>query len=808
VIDEPSVFDYSPQHQSTCGLFFNEPVAGGPVFGPASWQGDALVCGYSRGKLYRTKLVKTPAGYVAQNNLIASLNMLTADACVSPRGELVVAVHSGGPDWGSGPTGPGKLYKIAYRDQNVAQPVTAWPASPSEVHIAFDRPLDEKQLKLLTDKSKVSIEFGEQVRAGDRFESFRPGYEVVSRQMSAQRRDLAVHSVQVSPDLRTLILSTSRHPQDAHYAMTLPRQAEAAAALSQHATIDLDYDLCGVAAEFASDGKTLWSGWLPHFDLQVSRTFTEQSAEHQLLWKLLEENRGALHLTARISAKSMLRPAVQPGARIDYEWPEESVQWHFTSSRPYEAHWADGDEDARELRVSLEIDPQVSTEFEIAWSTNEDDRRRALPLSRMKLPWAPEAGAAQEASPAPYERPELAGGDWSRGRKLFFSEEAACSKCHTHFGNGGRIGPDLSNLSERDYASVLRDVKEPSYAINPDFLAYSAELIDGRVLTGSVRTEGGKLHIGDDKGEVAVVDPSDIERMQALPISTMPKGIDEKIGAGALKDLLTFLLSAPPRMPDYGPQKPPPARTKAEVNAILAGAVKDDREMSTVRIVLVAGPKDHGPGEHDYPAWQETWAKLLAIDESVKVSTASPWPSEEDLKTADCLVFYQHGDWNNEKARQIDEYLRRGGGLVYLHYAVDGGADPAGFAERIGLAWKGGESRFRHGELVLDFKPGKDHPIARNFDKAAFHDESYWKLVGDPTKIQLLADGEEEGERQPLFWTCEREKGRVFVSILGHFSWTFDDPLFRALVLRGIAWTTRQNVDRFNDLVLPGARVE
>ena len=52
VIDEPSVFDYGPQHQSTCGLVFNEPVNGGPVFGPAWWAGDALLTGYSRGKLY------------------------------------------------------------------------------------------------------------------------------------------------------------------------------------------------------------------------------------------------------------------------------------------------------------------------------------------------------------------------------------------------------------------------------------------------------------------------------------------------------------------------------------------------------------------------------------------------------------------------------------------------------------------------------------------------------------------------------------------------------------------------------------
>src|SRR5439155_8131524 len=78
VIDEPSTYDYGPQHQSTCGLCFNEPLkTNGPTFGPKAWAGDAFVAGYSRGKLYRTQLMKTPNGYVAQNHLLASLNMLT-----------------------------------------------------------------------------------------------------------------------------------------------------------------------------------------------------------------------------------------------------------------------------------------------------------------------------------------------------------------------------------------------------------------------------------------------------------------------------------------------------------------------------------------------------------------------------------------------------------------------------------------------------------------------------------------------------------------------------------------------------------
>jgi hypothetical protein len=54
--------------------------------------------------------------------LLAVLTMLTADSCVSPRGDLVVAAHSGLPDWGSGPKGKGKLYKIAYTDRDHPQP--------------------------------------------------------------------------------------------------------------------------------------------------------------------------------------------------------------------------------------------------------------------------------------------------------------------------------------------------------------------------------------------------------------------------------------------------------------------------------------------------------------------------------------------------------------------------------------------------------------------------------------------------------------------------------------------------------------
>ena len=261
------------------------------------------------------------------------------------------------------------------------------------------------------------------------------------------------------------------------------------------------------------------------------------------------------------------------------------------------------------------------------------------------------------------------------------------------------------------------------------------------------------------------------------------------------------------RMPEYGKTKPPEPRTRAEVERVLAGAPDPAKPLRPIHVVLVSGKKDHGPGEHDYPAWRKVWAGLVATAAKTRVSTAEPWPDKDQFRSADVIAFFQRGTWNPERARDLDAFLARGGGLVYLHYAVDGRAESPEFARRIGLAWQHGQSRFRRGELDLVFDRPEAHPIARNFRKVHFHDESYWRLTGDRSKIRVLASAVEDGEPQPILWTAEPSKGRVFVSILGHYSWTFDDPLFRTLLLRAVAWTAGEPVDRFNALVTRGVEL-
>lgn len=832
VIDEPSVYDYRPQHQSTCGLNFNEPAADGSIFGPDWWRSDAMVTGYSRGKLYRTKLASTAAGYVAQNQLLASIAALPADACIAPNRSLVIAAHSGGPDWGSGPSGSGQLFKVIYSQLDQPIPSLVWAEGPREVRIAFDRPVDPEALKDLA--SRAAIEGGEFVAAGDRFEILRPGYAAVEYQQNAPRFDVGVQGLQLTADRRTLILTTAPHFAAVSYAIALPGMESPSASrpkddrLVQLPDVDLQYDLSGVEGTWESQEGGTWQGWLPHLDLEVSRAFTKASAVHDQLWRQTGKP-GVLSLRTSLDLRDLLRPAVQIGSTIDYQWPQENVTLTFKSNsrfdvtldgqtaaatRADDGQWmieraiAVSNEDDYPLELRLEQEASdVSPTLSIHFHTQEDPRPRAVPIRRFVLPWA---RPTNEAPVVVDNRslPELTGGNWLRGRNEFFGSEAGCSKCHQVRGEGHSIGPDLSNLTKRDYASVLRDITYPSFAINPDYVTQLVVTADGRVFSGTVRTEDDSLIISDQEGKQTIVPRDDVEEVRSSELSIMPEGIPKALGPERLRDLLTFLLVDPPSMPVYGELPPPPPRTLDEVKAILADA-ETGAAKRPLHLVLVAGRKDHGLGEHDYPAWQIAWKALFEMDGNVKVTTADPWPSEDDLKSADAIVFYQQGAWTPERTGGIDRFLRRGGGLVYIHYAVDGGSDPEGFAKRIGLAWQGFRSKFRHGPLDVEFVPGSKHPIARNFERVHFHDESYWNLVGDSDRINLLAAGVEEDKRQPLFWTFEPEVGgRVFVSIPGHFAWTFDDPMFRILLLRGIAWTANEHVDRFNDLVLPGARVK
>jgi type 1 glutamine amidotransferase len=299
---------------------------------------------------------------------------------------------------------------------------------------------------------------------------------------------------------------------------------------------------------------------------------------------------------------------------------------------------------------------------------------------------------------------------------------------------------------------------------------------------------------------------SEIEQMVPSKLSVMPTGLIDKLDEDQRRDLMSYLMKPPPSMPLSGPIAAPRVRTAAEVSRVLEGSRPLPENLRQLRVVLVAGPKDHGPAEHDYPAWLMQWGQLLTAAEDLEVQVAWEFPEPDQIEQADVLIFFQKGSWDQARARAMDAYFERGGGAIYLHWAVNGSDRVEDFSKRIGLASWGGKIKYRHGPLELQITDSA-HPIMRNVPTMDLLDESYWLLTGDTKRIGLLASSMEEGEATPQMWTYEPGRGRVLVSIPGHYSWTFDDPIFRTVVLRAIAWVSNEPIDRFNELVPLGARM-
>src|SRR5262249_59673984 len=213
--------------------------------------------------------------------------------------------------------------------------------------------------------------------------------------------------------------------------------------LAQHAAVDLDYDAAGVAATFqGKDGKS-WAGWLPRLDLNVSRALTQASTRHTALWSLLDTP-GELTLRTQLDLWQMLRPAVQPGSKLDHTWPPEEVTLEWTCNQPLKIQHGDRtlptdgpDKDDRyRVRLTLQVPKDqpvplmlsVTTgtavpRLSVSYHTAEDARPRALALHRSLVPWATKQRLPEEVA-KPRAIPQLQGGDWARGKAVFFSAEA------------------------------------------------------------------------------------------------------------------------------------------------------------------------------------------------------------------------------------------------------------------------------------------------------------------------------------------------------------------------------------------------
>lgn len=148
--------------------------------------------------------------------------------------------------------------------------------------------------------------------------------------------------------------------------------------------------------------------------------------------------------------------------------------------------------------------------------------------------------AQMEKIRALFPSSKAATGDASKGRQIFTQ---TCAICHTLFGEGAKIGPDLTGANRDNLDYLLENIVDPNAVVAADFRATILTLKDGRVLFGMVTANNDRTLTFRTMTETVAIERGDIAKNEVQAISLMPEGILTAYTPEQIKDLFSYLMS-------------------------------------------------------------------------------------------------------------------------------------------------------------------------------------------------------------------------------------------------------------------------
>jgi len=260
---------------------------------------------------------------------------------------------------------------------------------------------------------------------------------------------------------------------------------------------------------------------------------------------------------------------------------------------------------------------------------------------------------------------------------------------------------------------------------------------------------------------------------------------------------------------------------KVALLALAALALAGSAIAEPTKILLLAGPRSHASGEHEFRAGTILLAKALNKQSGLDIEAHAidGWPADESVfDEADAVIFYSDSTEVVSKGwEKTDQLAKAGVGLMFMHYAVHPSAEEG---EKYFRPWMGGafETGFSvNPHWVADLTALPNHLIANGVEKPfQAYDEFYYSIrfrkqreqVKDlvtavPTKqnIKRIINLWNEngingvGKPQTIMWGVEREDGGRGVGFTGghyHRNWAVDG--FRTLALNAIVWVAGMDV--------------
>ena len=135
---------------------------------------------------------------------------------------------------------------------------------------------------------------------------------------------------------------------------------------------------------------------------------------------------------------------------------------------------------------------------------------------------------------------ELGEADLAAGQTVFRN---VCAGCHQMYGEGGKLGPDLTGSGRHDLGYILENVFDPSASVPAAYRMSLVTLKDGRVLMGTIPSETPQIVEVQSGAGITRVDRNEIKKIKRQRASPMPEGLFGGLSDEQVRDLVGYLQS-------------------------------------------------------------------------------------------------------------------------------------------------------------------------------------------------------------------------------------------------------------------------
>jgi putative membrane-bound dehydrogenase-like protein len=139
----------------------------------------------------------------------------------------------------------------------------------------------------------------------------------------------------------------------------------------------------------------------------------------------------------------------------------------------------------------------------------------------------------KKMTPAVLEKADL-----GAGRAVF---NKVCAQCHTLYGVGGKVGPEITGANRADLNYLLENMFDPSAVIPKEYAATKIDLTDGRVITGIIKEQTTTTLTVLTANETLAIPVKEIDQRTPSELSMMPDDLTKQATEPEIRNLIAYL---------------------------------------------------------------------------------------------------------------------------------------------------------------------------------------------------------------------------------------------------------------------------